>query len=143
MGRSRKNLKRSGPKVTRRPQLQRFKKVFTSSDVAARWDTHASLGRNYAALGLEPRANTAASIATHAAARLGLPGAVFVDLDEVAEMGRAVLPVEAPRRPADWVSPDDIAYLAKIVAVCVASGAAAGGRGCQRRRGCVGTGCRS
>ena len=115
----RKNLKKRGPKQTRRPKLQRFKRIFGSTDIAEKWAVDQTLRQNYAALGLAVDINAEAAIKPHAAARLGIEGAVFVDLDEVKALAATIVPVEAPRKPADWLPADEIAYLRRLSDKCV------------------------
>ena len=115
----RKNLKKRGHKVTRRPQLQRFKRVFQSADIAAKWQVDLTLRQNMKILGLAADINAEAAIKPHAAARLGIAGATFVDLDEVQALAQALVPVEAPRKPADWLPAEEVAYLRRLTEKCV------------------------
>ena len=113
---ARKNLKKRGAKVTRRPQLQRMRRNFASPIMAEAYDSHKTLRQNLAALGLAPDTNTEESVRLHAAARLGFDGgATFVDLDEVKALAASVIPTEVARKPANWMGDDEIAYLKRLV----------------------------
>ena len=111
MPRASKNNRRKGPKVTRRVNTHRMKRIFGDDSVRQQWDVTKTPSMNYAAMALTKNANTTELLEEAFKSVKGGP-ATFVDVDEIRSLSAATVPKEI-RRPPHWMSDEECFYLTR------------------------------